>query len=150
MLDWVHGLNADPMISNLSLRLGWVRAKRPSRCSVLRLVRGNDLFDLHLLESLALVAIDVVGSCVGIRTCVPTLWGTDISLRGGESEQLTLVMTPLIASTDRGPPTVPLNPLGKPSPRFPSSHLNPLHPTSLWTRSSASLRLARIAFRCCF
>ena len=81
MLDWVHGLNADPMISSLSLRLGWVRGKRPSRCNVLRLGRGNDLFDLHLLGFLGRVAIDVVGNCVGIRTCVPTLWGTDISLR---------------------------------------------------------------------
>jgi hypothetical protein len=130
MLDWVHGLNAGPMISNLSLRLESVRGKRPSRCCGLRFGRGSVLLDL--LGSLEPVAIDDVGSCVGIHTYVPTLWGTDISWRvTSDNELLTLVMTPLMASTDRGPPTVPLNPLGRPSPRFPSSHLNPLHPTSL-------------------
>jgi hypothetical protein len=132
MLDWVHGLNAGPMISSLSLRLEWVHGKRSSRCNGLRLGRDSVLVDLHPLGSLGPVAIDVVGSCVGIRTCARTLWGTDISWRvTRDNELFTLVMTPLMASTDNGPPTVPLNPLGRPSPRFPSSHLNPLHPTSL-------------------
>lgn len=131
MLDLVHGLNAGPMISSLSWGLERVRVKRPSRCSEPRLERGNVLFDLRPLGSLGQVAIDVVGNCVGIRTCARTLWGTGHQLGHGVYEQLTLVMTPLMASTDNGPPTVPLNPLGRPSPRLPSSHLNPLHPTSL-------------------
>jgi len=83
MLDLVHGLNAGPTRSSLSWGLERVRAKRPSRCSVPRLGRGNDLFDLHPLESLGQVAIDVVGNCEGIRTCARTLWGTGISLAMG-------------------------------------------------------------------